>query len=298
MSREDLEARRGLTFGQAEGVEPLPMQLARGQITPKTKAKLWEIFEVLIRKNIDYSRTTYQSYIREHVRTILVRYYVDFDHKFADSFPSDPGRAKDYFRNIFLAGTYVNIFNFIQHVLQCSNEPNELSEKVDKVLKDELSAYRVYDYNLIAPVGSDVDANSIQTALAKTRAHGAQGARSHIRNAIQAFNSNDYPSSIEHSISAIESLARIISGEPKAELGKALSRIDQSANIHGSMKIAFTKLYGYTSDEEGLRHSLLYKEKADADEADALFMISACSAFATYLIARATEAGISLTDPA
>jgi len=285
-----------LTFGQAEGVEPLPQQLQKGEITQRTRAKLWEVFERLISKSITYSKTYHKNFIQEPMRTILIRYYVDFEESFADSFPSNTDEAKKYFRNIFRVGYYTKVFNFVQHVLQHTNGPNDLSTQVDAILKSELSAYRVYDYNLIAPVGSDVDASVVQHALEQTRVHGVQGARSHIRNAIEALNNNDYGKSVEQSISAIESLARIIAKDPKAELSKALSKIDASANIHGAMKVAFTKLYGYASDEEGLRHSLLFKEKADVDEADALFMIGACSSFATYLITKATEAGISVTE--
>jgi hypothetical protein len=35
-------------------------------------------------------------------------------------------------------------------------------------------------------------------------------------------------------------------------------------------------LYGYTSDQKGIRHPLLDDGTADVDEADAMFMIGAC----------------------
>ena len=44
------------------------------------------------------------------------------------------------------------------------------------------------------------------------------------------------------------------------------------------------KLYGYTSDEGGIRHSLL--EQSSIDEAEAKFMIVACSAFVNFCIQR------------
>jgi hypothetical protein len=45
-------------------------------------------------------------------------------------------------------------------------------------------------------------------------------------------------------------------------------------------------LYGYSSDEEGVRHALVFKEEAQVDEADALFMLGACASFVSYLLAR------------
>ena len=55
--------------------------------------------------------------------------------------------------------------------------------------------------------------------------------------------------------------------------------------MHAALRQALEKLYGYTSDEKGVRHALL--DEATVDEADARFMMVACSAFVTYLICRA-----------
>ena len=55
--------------------------------------------------------------------------------------------------------------------------------------------------------------------------------------------------------------------------------------MHEAFKQALLKLYGYASDAEGVRHALL--DETVVDEADAQFMIVACSAFVTYLISRA-----------
>jgi hypothetical protein len=42
----------------------------------------------------------------------------------------------------------------------------------------------------------------------------------------------------------------------------------------------------YTSDEEGVRHALVFGDEAQVDEADALFMLGACASFVSYLLAR------------
>jgi hypothetical protein len=58
------------------------------------------------------------------------------------------------------------------------------------------------------------------------------------------------------------------------------------------MKAGFTALYGYTSNEQGIRHAHLNEPTASPDEADALFMIGACAAFVSYLINKARAAGL------
>jgi hypothetical protein len=77
---------------------------------------------------------------------------------------------------------------------------------------------------------------------------------------------------------------RIISGDTDATLGDALKSMDTSKPIHGAFKQALLKLYGYTSDEGGIRHSLI--ESTNIDESDARFMLVTCSAFVNYFISR------------
>jgi hypothetical protein len=62
--------------------------------------------------------------------------------------------------------------------------------------------------------------------------------------------------------------------------------LEQRGHLHGGLKAAFGKLYGYSSDEEGVRHALVFGEEAKVDETDALFMLGACASFVSYLLSR------------
>ena len=75
--------------------------------------------------------------------------------------------------------------------------------------------------------------------------------------------------------------------DPKAErtLAPALSSLERAGVIrHKALKQAFSKLYGYTNDAEGIRHSLLDKDSPDVDLDEAMFMFGACASFAAYLV--------------
>jgi hypothetical protein len=80
--------------------------------------------------------------------------------------------------------------------------------------------------------------------------------------------------------------------EPRGDFAKALSRLDAKVKIHGAMKAGFGNLYGFSSDESGIRHPLLELPAANVDETDALFMIGACAAFVSYLINKSRAAGL------
>ncbi len=63
-------------------------------------------------------------------------------------------------------------------------------------------------------------------------------------------------------------------------------------DIHGALKSGIKSIYGYTSNEQGIRHPLLEKDAPNVDESDALFMLSACAAFVSYLVGKARSAGL------
>lgn len=101
----------------------------------------------------------------------------------------------------------------------------------------------------------------------------------------------DYENSIKESISAVESLCCIITGATgsQATLGSTLKKLEKDGGvvIHGAMKTAFEKLYGYTSDSDGIRHGGIDFTNAPAE--DAKYMLVSCSAFINYLIEKQSK---------
>lgn len=77
-----------------------------------------------------------------------------------------------------------------------------------------------------------------------------------------------------------------------ATLDRAVNQIDRQAELHEALNGALEKLYGYTSDADGIRHALL--EESNLRREDAKFMLVACSAFVNYLLAKTSRAGIEL----
>jgi hypothetical protein len=81
--------------------------------------------------------------------------------------------------------------------------------------------------------------------------------------------------------------------EPTGDFSKALAKLESKVKMHGALKSGFSSIYGFTSDEKGIRHALLEADAPAVDETDALFMIGACAAFVSYLINKARNAGPS-----
>ena len=69
-----------------------------------------------------------------------------------------------------------------------------------------------------------------------------------------------------------------------ATLGETLDLLEKNKiRIHPALKSSFNKLYGYTSDGNGIRHSGNLGGE-NSTFAEAKFMLISCSAFINYLI--------------
>ena len=63
-----------------------------------------------------------------------------------------------------------------------------------------------------------------------------------------------------------------------------MKTLNKAHPMHEAFKDALVKLYGYTSNEQGVRHSLFDQGDANVTERDALFMLGVCASFVTYLL--------------
>ena len=136
----------------------------------------------------------------------------------------------------------------------------------------------------VVPITNPVEIASIEQAQQSA----FDSVNTHIRKAVELFSkrpSPDYENSIKESISAVESMCCIIteSSGKNATLVKAIKRLkDNGVHIHPCMESAFSSLYNYTSDENGIRHGGI--DFANATAEDAKYMLVSCSAFVNYLI--------------
>lgn len=140
---------------------------------------------------------------------------------------------------------------------------------------------RFIDGDLVQ-VGSDVDVDAISDALKHT--DGFAGARQSIKKAAEHLSDRsnpDYLNSIKESISAVESVVKKVTGA--GTLGAGLRKLEGAGvKIHPALQQAWEKMYGWTSDADGIRHAAI--EESDSDQATAKYMLVACSAFISYVI--------------
>jgi len=177
------------------------------------------------------------------------------------------------------------IFDFLEKYLALcdSNKASIMCKDFNRILEEEVSAYRIVKKQVV-PITNESELRAISDAM-QTR---LDPVNKHISKALELYadrRNPDYENSIKESISAVESLCCIITGETgaNATLGKTIKRLkDKGVHIHKSMENAFSALYGYTNDEGGIRHGSM--DFKDAPAEDAKYMLVSCSAFVNYLM--------------
>lgn len=268
-----------LTFSQMEGIVPLPGQLKLREISQELRAKAWAAVYLYMDEGVD--KTDYYHFFKKDWKAILLSWHVNHRYKFIDTFPNDVGEAISQIKSIFVQGAYNEIFDFLQFLVRHPNCPPPLAKSLDYALERSRSAYRIIDKTIV-PIVTDEEAIAIGRAFKALEPSKFAGARAHLTTASELLTKGNFAATVRESIHAVESAARILA--PNAStLGPALAILEKQGKLHGGMKQAFGALYGYTSDEKGIRHALLDRAEASVSEADALYMFGACASFLTYL---------------
>jgi lipid II:glycine glycyltransferase (peptidoglycan interpeptide bridge formation enzyme) len=219
----------------------------------------------------------------------------DYFKKAVDTIPELCSEAIAYLRKYFFSCKWYEVYDFLQFLANYypdEEENKNFKEFCNSMLKRELSGYRFVG-DVIAPITSEQEIAEIEEAL--TSKDALQPITIHLQSALNLLSdkkSPDYRNSIKESISAIETICKLITKKGKASLSQAIKVITNKIELHSDLQDAFYKLYGYTSDAEGIRHSLM--DKPDLDFEDAKFMLVTCSAFANYLKVKAAKAEIEL----
>ncbi len=151
--------------------------------------------------------------------------------------------------------------------------------EINIILEEEKSGYRIIN-GVVATMTNPVEIESIEQSMLTAY----PAVNTHLSKALDLYSDRqnpDYENSIKESISAVEAMCSIIVGKDTT-LGKALNQLEKKGIIiHKSLEQAYNRIYGYTSDEKGIRHAGI--DFTDAPAEDAKYMLVSCSAFVNYL---------------
>jgi hypothetical protein len=285
--------RTKVSFADAEGKVRFPNILKWGELDQRIRAGLWNALLPFFSNHIreaNFVRRGSFTYATEYsspLNEILLREFLERRHSFASDFvTSYPSRhvCLNDWASIFRTWEYVDLFDFLTFFLRDRDCPGALIPTVQRVLDQPWSPYRLLSRPpTVIPAISEHEGKILKSDLAKVFDSKFEGSRAHIQNALDAMNKADNLSVIRESIHAVESAVRDFTGDPQAILSSALRKLASKDGTHKALLGAFDKLYAYTSDENGIRHSLVFEKNENVGLDEAIFFLSACSAFISYL---------------
>ncbi len=212
-----------------------------------------------------------------------------------DDIPFSTRDACRELRDYFFSAPWYGAYDLIEFLATYEGYINgDFIDSCNRILEKEMSGFRfINDY--LAPITSEEEIAAIEEAISIP----ISPISGHLSRSLELLadrQTPDYRNSIKESISAVESLCVNISGDPHATLGSALNIIEKRGEIrlHGALKNAFSSMYGWTSDAEGIRHGL--QDEPDLGFEDAKYMLVACSGFINYLLEKAKKAGLDLQN--
>lgn len=259
------------TFSQRNGYVPIPPKMVPEAITSELRNTLWNLINDAISSE-EYGNLTESLWIRLYKlpadsRPRLSNYNGVFWHE-----------SWKLVRENILNGEWHEVYD---HVEFLGKYRPKLIPAFNSVLAHEAAAYRIIGHQ-VCQITDENEIESIQNALGDSDRFSPVA--DHIKAALLLMTDRvcpDYRNSIKESISAVESAAKIVTQNPNAELGKILRHLEAAGKINGALVKGFSAIYGWTSDQQGIRHAML--EEPNLKQSDAKFFLVICSAFANYL---------------
>jgi len=284
-----------MRFSERHGYKTLREIIQIESVDEPLRSALWSLLKVFVWDHARHSGGGYGGgyYLtgigNEELKKLCRSLWFNYFKKPLDQLDNDWTETLKQLRRYFFECQWFEVYDFIEFVANNFDRygfRERFIESCNGVLQTELSAYKFVD-GLITRITEQQEIEEIETALETARGP----SRTHLRRALELLsdrNAPDYRNSIKESISSLESLVAAIVGE-KGTLGHLIKKLDNEIGLHPALKTAFSNLYGYTSDEGGIRHALMEAEKVDFN--DAKFMLVVCSAFVNFVLSKVEASG-------
>lgn len=266
------------------------LDLQKNDLDSRTRNKIWNCYYHFYILEMDVIRDT-NALLVKHVEYVRHLWYELFSQPL-NHIPSYGRVICEKLEKMYWEMNWYEIFDLIEFTVNAFSDSEvnkEFTKAFNEIMESEKTAYRLSG-KLIVPLTNEEELKSLDEAIAIPIAPSIE----HLHKAIKLFSdrdSPDYANSIKESISAVESMCRII-GKNEHTLGDGIRKIAPQLGISDILRDSLSKLYGYTCVEPGARHGAKEQIKADFD--DAKFFLVTCSGWMNYLYGKAIKAGIVL----
>ncbi|EIF32990.1 hypothetical protein BCh11DRAFT_00746 [Burkholderia sp. Ch1-1] len=265
-----------MRFSQRYGHASLPESLGPEDMPDALHNSLWNLVD------------DWRAGLRKQEETFLRSVWRNFWKIAADRMPINHGPGGIFFRDAwqwvrdrFFGDEWFYVYDFLEFIMCYFDGDGHFAAAANAILGRELAAYRVMNRQFV----QITDGEEVAALVSALSDRGPfTGVSEHLSRALSHLSHRtnpDYRNSIKESISAVEAAAKVVSGDDKATLNKALVVLEKQGKLHPCLKKGYSALYEYTNDADGIRHALM--DEPNLTAADAKFFILACTSFVNYL---------------
>lgn len=269
------------TFSQRKGLTRASETIQIDSMNSQLRTSLWNALDLVLWSSQEF---LFRQHGEPHIQPFSRALWFDHFKLPIDSRPDRTRAILAEIREYFFECEWYEVYDFLEFVVaQYRRTKPRLSDFFNDYLERELSGYR-FVAGQLADITNAQELEMLDAALADSR---FAGVAAHLDRALELYADREHPdyrNSIKESISAVESMARIVAGNPKATLSDALKAMEKKGLLHAALKDGFIKLYAYTSDEGGIRHAML--DEPNLTPADARYFLLSCTSFVNYLKAQ------------
>lgn len=276
-------------FSERFGISAPKVELDAREMPDSLRNGLWDIIKKNyfddIGKDISFNSNARYS---EKFCAFGERLQFSFFKASLDDMPNQPSDFLRSIRSNFYSMRYNQVYEFIEFLMESEFDeyydvdPEPFAGQCNHVLERELCHFRLAGKQFVA-ITNKLELAEIDTTISSSP---SSAIATHISAASALYSRNpnpDYRNSIKESISAVEAAVRFVTEKKTVGVAKPLKLIEQKFRIHPALRDGFEKIFAFTSDEQGIRHSLM--DASSVSQADAKFMLVSCSAFSNYLVA-------------
>ena len=279
-----------MNFSQRYGYTPVREVIQLESIDKPLRNGLWSLLKIHC---WNYSNTYYISLsspdniqLGKLLSELWFNYFKYPLDELGDNWIVALKRVRDY----FFSCEWYEVYDFLEFVAdkyERHNFQKPFINACNELLEKEMAAYRFLGGS-ITKITDKEEIIGVDQAITSS----GKLVSAHLKRSLELLSDRsnpDYRNSIKESISAVESLVASTLNEDKGTLGKLLKRLESELQLHPALKSAFSSLYGYTSDEGGIRHALM--EARSNDFHDAKFMLVVCSSFVNFVNGKLNSGG-------
>ncbi|MFJ2354496.1 AbiJ-NTD4 domain-containing protein [Frigoribacterium sp. NPDC087798] len=277
------------SFSERMGYKQARSLVQTDDLDDETRMGLWN---ALVHLPVHFDATANH----EDERMIVTWLWMKAFGRARDEMPRFSSTVWDLVKDRVLRGPFNECMDVIEDVMDATSLGRQnrfldfvpgLANAINVQFERMLVGYRLINGHIL-PLDHELEISSVTEATGDGT---PAAAREHLSTALTLLSDRrnpDYRNSVKESITAVESLARKITGA--RTLGEALTKLSASGiETHSALVKAWSGFYGYTSDAGGVRHGSQSVEKVD--QALAKYILVICSAFVTWLSEEARIAG-------